>query len=631
MNWARNNDFRRQEGGGVPWLTIITIIESVFVFFGLLVLLLNNRDNGAPSMVVNQQQAPTLELERLLHHQSTPKTPKTCPDLEYKPLYTPRFAAVDDDRVLNVHLVAHTHDDVGWLKTVEQYYYGLNNTIQNAAVKYILTSTMNALQANPNRTFTYVEQKFFTMWWDEQPGEMKQTVRDFIAKKQLSFVNGGWCMHDEAATHFMGMIDQTTLGHSFLKRELGVVPTVGWQLDPFGHSATQASYMASEMGFNALYFGRIDHQDLKLRWDARECEGLWSSSPNLEDATVFWGLTGSYTGNYNPPDGFHFDVLTNDEYLVGQHKERLIERVGDFVDALKLQSDRTKGNHILLTMGTDFHYSNALVNFANLDLLIDSMLKFQASGDVDMSSLLGPDYDSLSVFYSSPDYYTEQKYLQTKRSRKKSQPSSNVRASSTSPGESMWATKTDDFFPYSDCVHCYWTGYFTSRIGFKRLERVGSSFLQAARQIESMASHSGCHCGGRHCGGCHCGGCHCGDCHCGKPLFTLEDAIGVAQHHDSVSGTGKQHVANDYSKRIQTGLDKASDFAAKKLRKVLLGDEAKDWLQDLSFCQLLNETKCDVSEVRKVGPVSFTDRSMRLFLPHPSGIAPVPERLGGQE
>jgi alpha-mannosidase len=67
-------------------------------------------------------------------------------------------------------------------------------------------------------------------------------------------------MHDEATTHYIDMVDQTTLGHDFLRSTLGFLPRVGWQVDPFGHSATQASLLSAEAGFDALFFGRIDYQ-----------------------------------------------------------------------------------------------------------------------------------------------------------------------------------------------------------------------------------------------------------------------------------------------------------------------------------------------------------------------------------
>ena len=33
--------------------------------------------------------------------------------------------------------------------------------------------------------------------------------------------------------------------------------------------------------------------------------------------------------------------------------------------------------------------------------------------------------------------------------------------------------------------------------------------------------------------------------------------MGIAQHHDAVSGTEKQHVADDYAQRLSDGIDSA--------------------------------------------------------------------------
>ena len=111
--------------------------------------------------------------------------------------FSPKKLSADmsNPRVLNVHAVPHTHDDVGWLKTVEQYYYGLNNTIQRVSVQSILDTVVASLLEHENRTFTYVESKFFSMWWSEQTDAVKDSVRYLVANKQLSFSNGGWCMH----------------------------------------------------------------------------------------------------------------------------------------------------------------------------------------------------------------------------------------------------------------------------------------------------------------------------------------------------------------------------------------------------------------------------------------------------
>lgn len=54
-------------------------------------------------------------------------------------------------------------------------------------------------------------------------------------------------MHDEAATHYIDMIDHTTLGHALIKSLFNTTPRAGWQVDPFGHSAVQAYLLGTEV------------------------------------------------------------------------------------------------------------------------------------------------------------------------------------------------------------------------------------------------------------------------------------------------------------------------------------------------------------------------------------------------
>jgi alpha-mannosidase len=317
-----------------------------------------------------------------------------------------------------------------------------------------------------------------------------------------------------------------------------------------------------------------------------------------------------------------FDTLFDDERLVGLNETRLQERVLNFLQQLATQSNRTKGNHIMLTMGTDFTYKEAHVGFSNYDLLIGTIMNYQTFHKVNVTEIFGPRFNRVNIFYSNPDYYTEQKYRETIRSRQQQQSQQMSQSASSAlwindDGEDdeaiaksepfNWTVKTDDFFPYSDGPNSFWTGYFTSRSGLKRFERVASSFLLAARQIDALPEPSSTktpvgdewarkamHGNDGNSGN-----------HDDSPLFDLEDAVGVVQHHDGVSGTAKQHVADDYSLRLATGMNRAALHVTQKLRRVMLAavseqHQTKDTQQlaNLSYCPLLNETVCSVSEVR---------------------------------
>jgi len=90
-----------------------------------------------------------------------------------------------DPTKLNIHLVPHTHDDVGWLKTVDQYFYGTNANIQKAGVQYIIDSAINSLLQNDKRRFIYVETAFFWKWWKQQDPVLKEAVKELVANGMI--------------------------------------------------------------------------------------------------------------------------------------------------------------------------------------------------------------------------------------------------------------------------------------------------------------------------------------------------------------------------------------------------------------------------------------------------------------
>ncbi|CAF1300509.1 unnamed protein product [Adineta steineri] len=458
------------------------------------------------------------------------------------PTKTPNACGYDacnlgDPTKLNVHIVAHTHDDVGWLKTVDQYYYGARNNIQHAGVQYIIDSVMHALEQNPDRRFIYVEIGFFWRWWSQQTEETRDKVRGFVNTGRLEFISGGWCMNDEASTHYNSIIDQHALGAEFLRDQFGECgrPKIGWQIDPFGHSREQASLLA-QMGFDGLFFGRADYEDYYTRNRTKTMEMVWKASANLDHQG--WLFTGVLPNGYGPPGSFCFDAFCADPPIMDDprlHDYNVPERVQTFIRAAQDEAVGFATNHIIMTMGSDFQYENANEWFKNMDKLIRYVNAQQANGS------------NVNVFYSTPSCYT---YALNKAGR-------------------AWSSKTDDFFPYAHHPHGFWTGYFSSRAAFKRYERYSNNILQVTRQLNGYARTN-----------------------LRNSIFVLSEAMGVAQHHDAVSGTEKQEVVFDYAQRLSVGLGVASGVINQAYARLLpkVGSPPPQAPQFL--CPLTNISEC---------------------------------------
>ena len=118
-------------------------------------------------------------------------------------------------------------------------------------------------------------------------------------------------------------------------------------------------------------------------------------------------------------------------------------------------------NHSLI-----YRLRNAYMWYKNLDKLI----KYVNAADV-----------GLNLFYSTPSCYLKSKHEDF-----------------TNPetGKShnfLMEEVTDDFFPYADGPHMFWTGYFTSRAALKRYVRESNPILNQCKRNSFKKFSVNCH------------------------------------------------------------------------------------------------------------------------------------------
>lgn len=187
-----------------------------------------------------------------------------------------------------------------------------------------------------------------------------------------------------------------------------------------------------------------------------------------------------------------------------------------------------------------------------------------------------------------------------------------------------WPVKTDDFFPYASDPTAVWTGYFTSRPTVKRYERMGNHFLQICKQLTSLAFLKGID-----------------RLHdrqkMNSRLTHLREEMGVLQHHDAVTGTEKQHVADDYIKNAYKALEGCNENARTIFNELVQptedrfegsGQPVSDPPRtnfEFESCHYLNISQCRISEssqnfmVTVYNPLAHsTFQPVRIPVRHPN-------------
>uniref|UniRef100_A0AAY4DQ79 Alpha-mannosidase n=1 Tax=Denticeps clupeoides TaxID=299321 RepID=A0AAY4DQ79_9TELE len=427
-----------------------------------------------------------------------------------------------DQEPLQVFVVPHSHNDPGWLKTFDDYFHD--------QTQHILNNMVVKLHEDNRRKMIWSEVSYFAKWWDNIDDQKRDAVKSLINTGQLEIATGGWVMPDEANTHYFALIDQLLEGHQWLERNLGVKPKTGWAVDPFGHSPTQ-TYLLKQSGLSNMLIQRV-HYSIKKHFSSQKTlEFFWRQNWEKDPSTdilchmmPFYSYDVPHTCGPDPKICCQFDF----KRLPGGRiscpwrvppqaitDNNIQERAHLLLDQYRKKSKLFQSKVLLVPLGDDFRYTEALEwdqQFQNYQRLFDYMNSH-------------PELHVKAQFGTISDYFEALR--------------SSI-ASSTS-GSLALPVVNGDFFTYADRDDHYWSGYFTSRPFYKRVDRVLESHLRAAEILYSLALAEMRRFGKSN---------NFPAVESYKLLTAARRNLGLFQHHDAIAGTGKDWVVVDYGTRL---------------------------------------------------------------------------------
>ncbi len=164
-----------------------------------------------------------------------------------------------------IYLVPHTHYDVAWAFSKEEY-LKINEAILEEALR---------LMEAPEFKFC-VEQTFLLKELEKRNPALFKRIENKIKAGQLTIVDGQYLMADTMLPTGEVLVRDILIGKRYCKEKFGIDVPVAWAADSFGMNA-QLPQIYKKAGYKWLAFRR------GARRDIRQSEFLWKG---LDGTTI---------------------------------------------------------------------------------------------------------------------------------------------------------------------------------------------------------------------------------------------------------------------------------------------------------------------------------------------------------